>query len=165
MMNLTTDRSDGERDARELKPLCEKDSIQKTVEAVLTLIGIVLDVILIINARDHSFLYVILPFSLLLAFEAVNVIYWLHQPKVLIYQYDTGIVINGNIEIEYRDIDKVYYKNRMFKRRLGPIEKDPYVGSVTVELKSGKKYIIRNVFYPIGVADTLTKIKQQRKFR
>lgn len=162
MTNLTTDHRGGES-ARELKPLCEKDSIQKTVEAVLTLIGIVLDMILIINARDHSFLYVILPFSLLLAFEAVNVIYWLHQPKVLIYQ--SGIVINGNIEIEYRDIDKVYYKNRMFKRRFGPIEKDPYVGSVTVELKSGKKYIIRNVFYPIGVADTLTKIKQQRKFR
>lgn len=47
----------------------------------------------------------------------------------------------------------------------GNYYKDEYAGIIYIQLKSGKKYKIRNVEYPLGVVDVLTRIKQQKKFR
>jgi hypothetical protein len=94
----------------------------------------------------------------------VDMIYWISQPNVLIYQYDQGIVIKRNIEIEYKSIERVYYKNYLFKNRRG-YYRSSSIGTIFIKLKSGKIHKIRNAEYPLDAVDVLSKIKQQKKFR
>ena len=151
-----------------MKPLCEKIYINKIVEIVTALICAALDIIFIVNKDDDFFWWmVIIPFTALVVWMVIDSIYWIFQPKILIYQYDTGIVINRNEKIEYTDIEKIYYKNYIRKMPMpkGNYYRDTYGGIIFIILKSGKKYKIRNAFYPIGVVDTLLKMKKQKKFR
>ena len=88
-----------------MKPLCEKIYINKIVEIVTALICAALDIIFIVNKDDDFFWWmVIIPFTALVVWMIIDSIYWIFQPKILIYQYDTGIVINRSEKIEYTDI-------------------------------------------------------------
>ena len=117
------------------------------------------------NASDTAWLIFIIVFSAILVFMAIDIIYWIFQPRVLIYQYETGIIINRNTKIEYTEIESVKRKNYIHKKVRGNYYKDTWSGTIFLKLKSGKTYKIRNAFYPIEVVDVLSKIKQQRKFR
>ena len=149
-----------------MKPLCKKIYIDKIVEIVVLIIGSVLDTFLIVNmGKDLFFLIFIIPFTVMLSYFLIDSIYWVFQPDVLIYQYETGIVIQRNKKIEYTEIERVYYKNYIHKKRYGNYYKDTYSGIIFIQLKSGKVYKIRNAFYPLEVVDALSRIKQQKKFR
>ena len=149
-----------------MKPLCEKIYFYKIVEIVVLLLGVFVDIMFIINnANDIAWLIFIIIFSAILVFMAIDIIYWLFQPRVLIYQYETGIIINRKIKIEYSAIESVKYKNYIRKKSRGNYYKDTWSGVIFLKLKSGKTYKIRNAFYPIEAVDILSKIKQQRKFR
>ena len=95
----------------------------------------------------------------------IDSIYWIFQPNVLVYQYETGIVIERNKKIEYTDIERVYFKIYIHKKRYGHYYRDTYSGIIYIKLKSGKLHKIRNAFYPIEVVDVISRIKQQRKFK
>ena len=116
---------------------------------------------------DDLFLLVaIIPLSAMLVYFLIDSTYWIFQPDVLIYQYETGIVIKRNKRIEYTEIEKVYFKNYIRKKgRRGNYYKDTYSGIIFIQLKSGKVHRIMNAFYPIEAVDTICRIKQQRKFR
>lgn len=149
-----------------MKPLCKKIFIDKIVEIVALFAGAFLDALIINNMQgNHLYLLFIIPFTLLLIYCLFDSIYWIFQPKVLIYQYETGIVIERNKRIEYTEIDKVYFKNYIHYKRRGNYEKDTYSGVIFIQLKSGKVHKIRNAFYPLEAVDTISRIKQQRKFR
>lgn len=149
-----------------MKPLCEKIYFDKIVEIVVLFFGVFVDIMFIINnANDTAWLIFIIAFTAILVFMAIDIIYWLFQPRVLIYQYETGIVINRNIQIEYTAIESVKRKNYIRKKPRGNYYKDSWSGIIFIKLKSGKTYKIRNAFYPIEAVDILSKIKQQRKFR
>ena len=149
-----------------MKPLCEKIYIDKIVEIVVLLFCVFIDIMFIINnACDTAWLIFIIVFSAILVFMAIDIIYWIFQPRVLIYQYETGIIINRNTKIEYTEIESVKRKNYINKEIRGNYYKDTWSGIIFLKLKSGKTYKIRNAFYPIEVVDVLSKIKQQRKFR
>ena len=149
-----------------MKPLCKKIYIDKIVEIVVLIMGSVLDTFLIVNmGEDLFFLIFIIPFTATLLYFLLDSIYWIFQPNVLVYQYETGIVIERNKKIEYTDIKEVYFKNYIHKKRYGNYYKDTYSGIIFIQLKSGKVYKIRNAFYPLGVVDEISRIKQQRKFR
>ena len=149
-----------------MKPLCEKIYIDKIVEIVVLLFCGFIDIMFIINnACDTAWLIFIIVFSAILVFMAIDIIYWIFQPRVLIYQYETGIIINRNTKIEYTEIESVKRKNYIHKEIRGNYYKDTWSGIIFLKLKSGKTYKIRNAFYPIEVVDVLSKIKQQRKFR
>ena len=149
-----------------MKPLCEKIYIDKIVEIVVLLFCVFIDIMFIINnASDTAWLIFIIVFSAILVFMAIDIIYWIFQPRVLIYQYETGIIINRNTKIEYTEIESVKRKNYIHKEIRGNYYKDTWSGTIFLKLKSGKTYKIRNAFYPIEVVDVLSKIKQQRKFR
>lgn len=125
-----------------------------------------MDISFIMKMNENSvWILIVVPFTCILVYLFFAIIYWLIQPTVLIYQYDTGIVIKRNIKIEYTSIERVYYKNHMSKKPKGNYYRDSYVGTIFIELKSGKIYKIRNAEYPIGVVDVLSRIKQQKKFR
>ena len=96
---------------------------------------------------------------------AIDVIYWLFQPHILIYQYETGIVIHRKIKIEYTLIESISYKSYIVRTGFRKYDKDPYSGKIYIKLKSGQIYKIRNASYPIETVDVLSRIKQQRKFR
>ena len=149
-----------------MKPLCEKEYINKIFEIVILFFCIFLDVMFIINnVNDVAWLVLIIIFTAILVFIAIDIIYWLFQPRVLIYQYETGIIINRKIKIEYTDIESVKCKNYIEIKLRGNYSKDSFRGIIFVKLKSGKTYKIRNAFYPLEVVDALSKIKKQRKFR
>ena len=149
-----------------MKPLCEKIYLDKILQMLFLLFGTFVDVMFIINREnDPLWLIVIIPFTAILAWIAIDSIYWLFQPRVLIYQYETGIIINRNIKIEYTAIESVKYKNYIHKKIRGNYYKDSWSGIIFIKLKSGKIYKIRNAFYPLEVVDVLSKIKQQKKFR
>ena len=149
-----------------MKPLCEKIYIDKIVEIVVLLFCVFIDIMFIINnASDTAWLIFIIVFSAILVFMAIDIIYWIFQPRVLIYQYETGIIINRNTKIEYTEIESVKRKNYIHKKVRGNYYKDTWSATIFLKLKSGKTYKIRNAFYPIEVVDVLSKIKQQRKFR
>ena len=149
-----------------MKPLCEKIYFDKIFEIVVLLFATFMDIMFIINkANDTAWLIFIIVFSAILVFMAIDIIYWLFQPRVLIYQYETGIIINRKTKIEYTAIESVKYKNYIRKKMRGNYYKDTWSGVIFLKLKSGKTYKIRNAFYPIEVVDVLSKIKQQRKFR
>lgn len=148
-----------------MKPLCKKEHLYKICEAVVTLMGILLYIIFILNKeRNTLYLIFMLSFTVLNAYMIVDVIYWISQPNVLIYQYDQGIVIKRNIEIEYKSIERVYYKNYLFKNRR-EYYRSSSIGTIFIKLKSGKIHKIRNAEYPLDAVDVLSKIKQQKKFR
>ncbi len=149
-----------------MKPLCEKAYIDKIFEIVILFLGIFIDVMFIINSANNTFLLIFnIIFTAILVFLAIDIIYWLFQPRVLIYQYETGIVIHKNIKIEYTSIESVNYKNYIHKERYGKYYKDPYSGTIFIKLKSGRTHKIRNAFYPLETVGVLSKIKQQKKFR
>lgn len=149
-----------------MKPLCKKIYIDKIIEIVVLIIGVVLGVFFIINPTDHwLWLIFILLYTTMLLWFLIDSIYWIFQPNVLIYQYETGIIIERNKKIEYTEIEKVYYKNYIHKKRYGNYYRDTYSGIIYIQLKSGKLFKIRNASYPIGVVDAISRIKQQRKFR
>ena len=149
-----------------MKPLCEKTYFDRIVEAVVLFFGVFMDIMFIINnENDVAWLIFIIALTVLLVFMVIDIIYWLFQPRVLIYQYETGIIINRNTKIEYTEIESVKRKNYIHKEIRGNYYKDTWSGIIFLKLKSGKTYKIRNAFYPIEVVDVLSKIKQQRKFR
>lgn len=149
-----------------MKPLCKKIYIDKIVEIVLLIIGSVLDTFIIVNmGEDLLFLIFIIPFTAMLFYFLLDSIYWIFQPNVLIYQYETGIIIGKNKRIEYTEIERVYFKNYIHKKRIGNYYKDTYSGIIFIQLKSGKTLKIKNAFYPIEVVDAISRIKQQKKFR
>ena len=149
-----------------MNPLCEKTYFDKIVEIVVLLLGAFMDIMLIINnASDIAWLIFIIIFSAILVFMAIDIIYWLFQPHILIYQYETGIVIHRKIKIEYTLIKSISYKSYIVRTGFRKYDKDPYSGKIYIKLKSGQIYKIRNAFYPIGTVDVLSRIKQQRKFR
>lgn len=149
-----------------MKPLCKKIYIDKIVEIIVLIIGTMLDIFFIINMENDLFwLIIIIPFSVMLLYFLIDSIYWIFQPDVLIYQYETGIVIERNKKIEYTEIERVYFKNYIHKKRYGNYYKDTYSGIIFIQLKSGKVYKIRNAFYPLEIVDALSRIKQQKKFR
>ena len=149
-----------------MKPLCKKIYFDKIVEIVALIIGSVLDTILIVKmGEDMLFLIFIIPFTAILFYFLIDSIYWIFQPNVLVYQYETGIVIERNKKIEYTEIERVYFKNYIHIQRYGNYYKDTYSGIIFIQLKAGKVYKIRNAFYPLGVVGEISRIKQQRKFR
>ena len=104
--------------------------------------------------------------TLLIIYMIYNIIYWFFQPKVLIYQFEYGVVIKRNIKINYTEIENVYYKNYWHKDgRFGKYYKNQYIGTICIQLKSGKIYKIKNASYPFMVVDELLKIKKQKKHR
>ena len=149
-----------------MKPLCKKIYIDKIVEIVVLIFGSVLDTFIIVNmGEDLLFLIFIIPFTAMLFYFLLDSIYWIFQPNVLIYQYETGIIIGRNKRIEYTEIERVYFKNYIHKKRIGNYYKDTYSGIIFIQLKSGKTIKIKNAFYPIEVIDAISRIKQQKKFR
>lgn len=149
-----------------MKPLCRKIYINKIIEIVVLIIGVVFDVFFITNpVNNQLFWIIIILFTVMLLYFLIDSIYWICQPNVLIYQYEAGIIIERNKKIEYTEIERVYYKNYIHKKRYGNYYKDTYSGIIFIKLKSGQVYKIRNAFYPLEVVDVISRIKQQRKFR
>ena len=150
-----------------MKPLCKKIYLFKLLELPFLLLTIFLDVMLIINVSDDTMCLIVIIFlTVFIALWTIDVVYWAFQPKVLIYQYETGIVIKRNIKIEYTSIKSVNYEN--YVRRSGrrnAFYRDTSSGIVLIKLKSGKTYKIRNAYYPLETADALSRIKQQRRFK
>ena len=149
-----------------MKPLCKKVYIDKIVEIIALVIGTLLDVLIIKDIQgEYLKLLFIIPFTLLLIYFLIDFIYWISQPNVLIYQRETGIIIERNKKIEYTEIERVYFKNYIHYKRRGNYEKDTYSGVIFIQLKSGRVHKIRNAFYPLEAVDTISRMKQQRKFR
>ena len=150
-----------------MEPLCKKIYAHKIVEIIALIFGVVLDVLFISNPVDNWLwvIFIILITLMLLCF-LIDSIYWISQPNVLIYQCETGIIIERNKKIEYTEIERVYFKNYIHKNgRRGPYYKDTYSGIIFIQLKSGRVHKIRNAFYPLEAVDTISRMKQQRKFR
>jgi hypothetical protein len=149
-----------------MKPLCKKIYINKIIEIVVLIIGVVFDVFFITNPVNNQLWWIIIIlFTVMLLYFLIDSIYWICQPNVLIHPYETRIIIKRNKKIEYTEIERVYYKNYIQKKRYGNYYKDTYSGTIFIQLKSGQVYKIRNAFYPLEVVDVISRIKQQRKFR
>lgn len=150
-----------------MNPLCKKIYIDKIVEIIVLIFGSILDVYFITNPVSNPLwgIFVAL-FTMLLICFLVDSIYWMFQPNILIYQYETGIVIERNKKIEYTEIERVYFKNYIRKKgRRGNYYKDTYSGIIFIQLKSGKVHKIRNADYPLDAVDKISRIKQQKNFR
>lgn len=154
-----------------MKPLCKKTYIYQIFMIITILFVTIIDILSFINIDIIQIkLYILLPLSIILAYSWFELILWLFQPHILIYQTDDGIIIKRNIEIKYVDIEKIYYKNYTFKdSRHGPHKgnyyKSQYIGTIYILLKSNKLYKIKNASDPIDVCDILWKIKKQRKYK
>ena len=152
-----------------MTPLCKKDYLYGIFEIIIILIEIPFYVMFILNIGSDIFgQIIILLFTALLMCQLIEITYWLFQPHILIYQYDQGIVIQRNIEIEYKSIDSVYRQNYLMKAtkgRGGNYYRSPYVGTIFIKLKSGKIYKIRNASYPVEAVDFISGMKRQKKFR
>ena len=148
-----------------MKPLCEKDYLLKVFQIIGTVVGLVVYIIFLTYLNAPVMWTVMVPFTLLLTYYVIDIIYWIFQPKVLIYQYDEGIVIKRNIEIEYKSIEKIYCKNELSIDHKRNYYRDPAVGTIFIKLKSGKIYKIKNADYPLESVNVLSKIKQQKRFR
>ena len=149
-----------------MKPLCEKVYIGKIIEIVTLLFGVFADIAFIMHhTNDIAWLILIIIFTSILIVLAIDIIYWFFQPRVLIHQYETGIIIHRKIKIEYTSIESIKYKNHVEIKKWGNYSRDASSGIIIIKLKSGKIYKIRNVFYPIDAVDVLSKIKKQRKFK
>ena len=149
-----------------MKPLCKKDYLNHIIQIVILLLCTIPCVSFIVYKREEipwvifTTVYAFMLLSLL-----IETIYWSCQPNVLIWQYDSGIVIKRNIKIEYKEIERIYRKNYLTKKARGNYYRDPYIGTIYIKLKSGKQYKIRNATFPLNAVDTISKIKQQRKYR
>ena len=149
-----------------MKPLCKKEYALNIFNIVALLIEIPLYITFVLNmVNDIIWFIFILLFTALIICQATYIVYWVSQPNVLIYQYDQGIVINRNIEIEYKSIERIYRKNYLLKEPKGNYYRSPYIGTIYIKLKSGKIYKIRNAYYPIDAVDVLSRIKQQKKYK
>lgn len=149
-----------------LKPLCKKEYALNIINIIVLLLEIPLYIMFLLNmSSDILWIVSVLSFTALIMLQVIVAVYWIRQPNVLIYQYDQGIVINRNIKIEYKSIERIYRKNYLLKKRRGNYYRTPYAGTIYIKLKSGKIYRIRNAYYPINVVDTLSRIKEQKKFR
>ena len=144
-----------------MRPLCKKLYFHKIVGIVLVLFLAYLDAMFV----DYNWMILVVICTVTIAVMALDVLYWIFQPNVLIYQYDSGIVIKRNVQIEYTAIERVSLKYDIYKRRRRPYYKDPWGGTVLIKLKSGKVHKIRNAAYPLEVVGVLSKIKKQKKFR
>ena len=147
-----------------MKPLCEKDYLLKVFQIIGTVMGLVVYIIFLTYMNTPAMWAVMVPFTLLLAYYVIDIIYWIFQPKVLIYQYDEGIVIKRKIKIDYKSIRSVDFKNHVFRSRRR-CTSNPYVGTVIIKLKSGKIYRIPNAFYPMDAVNVLSHIKLQKRFK
>ena len=150
--------------------LCKKEMGSKIYKIIRVIIYVVLDIFLISEINGSMIgLVIVIIFSIFILIQIIDILYWLFQPKILVYQYETGIIIGKKHKIEYIDIKKVYYKKSIFLVRKGyrkyDTEHDDYVGTIYIETKDNKKYKIKNVFYPIKAFDILSKIKKQKKYR
>ena len=83
-----------------MKPLCKKTYIDKIFEIVVLIVGVVLDIFFIIHSEDDLLWWIIIIlFTAILLYFFVDSIHWISQPNVLIYQYETGIIIERNKKI------------------------------------------------------------------
>lgn len=155
----------------EYKKLAEKEKSTIIEKIVIFIIEMIINIFLITRINGSKIgLIIVLIYNILILINVYQMIYWLIQPKVLIYQYETGIIIGKNIKIEYIDIEKIYYKSNKIVQRVGFTRKpeliaDDYAGTIYVKTKENKVYKIKNVFYPIAVVDKLAKIKKQKKYK
>ena len=94
-----------------MKPLCKKDYVFKILHIVGTAIGLIVYILFLIYMDTPLMWLIMIPFTVLLAYYVIGIVYWIFQPKVLIYQYDEGIVIKRKIKIEYKSIQRVDCKN------------------------------------------------------
>lgn len=147
-----------------MKPLCEKDYLLKIFHIIGTVIGLVVYIIFLTSMNAPIMWIIMIPFTLLLAYYVLNIVYWIFQPKVLIYQYDEGIVIKRKIKIDYKSIQSVDFNNHIFRSRRR-CTSTPYVGTVIIKLKSGKIHRIPNAFYPMEAVNVLSHIKLQKRFK
>lgn len=147
-----------------MKPLCEKDYLLKIIHIIGTVIGLVVYIIFLTSMNAPIMWIIMIPFTLLLAYYVLNIVYWIFQPKVLIYQYDEGIIIKRKIRIEYKSIQRVDCKSYVIGSHRH-LKSTPYVGTIIIQLKSGKIHKIRNAFYPLGTVDVLSHIKLQKRFK
>ena len=154
-------------------PLCTKIIGYKIVEIIVIAALIFFDIMFILNVDEGNLVLITAIILFLINIYFVfDIIYWIIQPYVLIYQYETGIIIKRNIKIEYKEIESISYK-RYWVRDTSRINSTnngmPYqthsMGSIYIKLKNNKTYTIRNVYYPIDAMDKLWKIKKQKKFR
>ena len=151
--------------------LAEKDNITIIENIITFVIEMIINIFLINKINGSKIgLIIILVYNILILINIYKIIYWLIQPKILLYQYETGIIINNTIKIEYTNINKAYYKSNKILKRVGFTRKpvlisDDYVGTIYIKTKTNTLYKIKNVFYPIDIIDKLSKIKKQKKFR
>ena len=147
-----------------MKPLCEKDYLLKVFQIIGTVMGLAVYIIFLTYMNTPAMWAVMVPFTLLLAYYVIDIIYWIFQPKVLVYQCDEGIVIKRKVKIDYKSIRSVDFKNHVFRSRRR-CTSTPYVGTIIIKLKSGKIYRIPNAFYPMDAVNVLTHIKLQKRFK
>lgn len=147
-----------------MKPLCEKDYILKIFHIIGTAIGLFVYIIFLTCPNTPVMWVIIVPFTLVLAHFVVNIVYWIFQPKVLIYQYDEGIVIKRRIKIEYKSIQRVDFKNYVIGTHRH-LQTTPHVGTIIIRLKSGKTHRIPNALYPMDAVNVLSHIKLQKRFK
>ena len=149
-----------------MKPLCKKDYLNHIIQIVVLLLCIIPCVSFIVYKREEiPWVIFTTVYALMLLSLLVETCYWFCQPNVLIWQYDSGIVIKRNVKIEYKEIERIYRKNYLTKKARGNYYRDPYIGTIYIKLKSGKQDKIRNATFPLNAVDTISKIKQQRKYR
>ena len=107
-----------------MKPLCKKIYIEKMIEIVVLIIGVVFDVVFITNPVNNLLWWIIIIlFTAMLLYFLIDSICWICQPNVLIYQYETGIIIERNKKIEYTEIERIYSKNYIHKNVMETITK------------------------------------------
>ena len=147
-----------------MKPLCEKDYLLGIFHIIGTAIGVFVYIIFLTNMNTPVMWSVMIPFALLLAYYVINIVYWIFQPKVLIYRYDEGIVIKRKIKIEYKSIQRVDCKNYVIGTHRH-LKTTPYVGTIIIRLKSGKTHRIPNALYPMDAVNVLSHIKLQKRFK
>ena len=128
-----------------MTPLCKKEYLNHIIQIIVLLLSIIPCVSFVVfNCDDMAWVIFTAIYAAMLMSLLIETIFWICQPHVLIWQYDTGIVIKRNIKIEYREIERIDRKNYLQKKYRGNYYRDPYVGIIYIKLKSGKLYRIRS---------------------
>lgn len=150
-----------------MKPLCYKKYSYKIAEIIVFIICLIFNFFFWLKKDESKFVFFFACiFSIVLLYLLIGILYWVFQPHVLIYQYETGIIIKKNTKVEYKEIEMVYYKNYLHKKwKYGPCYRNKHIGTIYIILKSGKKYKFLNVADPINVIYFFKKIKKNKKFR
>ena len=149
-----------------MTPLCKKDYINHIIQIIVLLLSIIPCVSFIVfKCNETPWAIFTAVYAMMLLSLLIEAVCWICQPHVLIWQYDSGIVIKRNIKIEYKEIERIYRKNYLTKKHRGNYYRDPYIGTIYIKLKSGKQYKIRNATNPLDAVDVISRMKQQRKFR